>query len=260
MPGLDSVSLMEGLLVLVIVVLAGLAHGVLGLGFPMLATPLLALFTDVRSAILITLVPTMAVNVASIVRGGNWRASIGRYWPLALFASCASVAGTGLLIVTDPAPFKLLLAGMIFVYLNLEKLPGGSMTWAKRRPMLACGTFGLVAGFLAGTTNVMVPVLIVFALEIGLAKTAMVQVFNLCFLSGKVSQAGTFAYAGILHAGMVLATIPLAVAASLALVVGARFRDRIDTEVYRGWLKKVLAIIAGVLVLQFVLTAVDRYV
>ena len=40
-----------------IMLLAGLIHGTLGLGFPLVATPLLALFTDVRTAILITLLP-----------------------------------------------------------------------------------------------------------------------------------------------------------------------------------------------------------
>lgn len=46
---------------------AGLIHGTLGLGFPMVATPILATMMDVRSAILITLLPTMAVNIASII-------------------------------------------------------------------------------------------------------------------------------------------------------------------------------------------------
>ena len=52
---------------------AGLVHGTLGLGFPMVATPMLATMMDVRSAILVTLLPTMAVNIASIA---NSRASL----------------------------------------------------------------------------------------------------------------------------------------------------------------------------------------
>ena len=58
--------------------------------------------------------------------------------------------------------------------------------------------FGLAAGIAAGSTNVMVPILIIYALELGLGATAMVQVFNMCFLAGKVAQMVMFAAAGLI--------------------------------------------------------------
>jgi hypothetical protein len=51
------------------ILLAGLVHGTFGIGFPMIATPLLALFTDVFSAVLICVIPTMSVNLATIWHG-----------------------------------------------------------------------------------------------------------------------------------------------------------------------------------------------
>ena len=47
---------------------AGLVHGTFGIGFPLVATPLLALVTDVRTAVLITLLPTMATGGLTVVR------------------------------------------------------------------------------------------------------------------------------------------------------------------------------------------------
>jgi uncharacterized membrane protein YfcA len=41
--------------IMAVMLFAGLIHGTLGLGFPMVATPMLATMMDVRSAILITL-------------------------------------------------------------------------------------------------------------------------------------------------------------------------------------------------------------
>ena len=55
----------------------------------------------------------------------------------------------------------------------------------------------------AGTTNVMVPILIIYTLEMRLERTAMVQVFNLTFLGGKLAQIGVFGAAGLLDAGVV---------------------------------------------------------
>jgi len=46
------------------------------------------------------------------------------------------------------------------------------MHWVRNRPRMTWAAFGLAAGFMAGTTNVMVLVLIVFALELSLATSA----------------------------------------------------------------------------------------
>jgi len=61
---------------------------------------------------------------------------------------------------------------MIASYLNLHRLRGVRMHWVRNRPRMTWAAFGLAAGFMAGTTNVMVLVLIVFALELSLATSA----------------------------------------------------------------------------------------
>ena len=103
----ESLSTLAWLAAGAVFLLAGLVHGILGLGFPMLATPLLAILVDMRSAVLITLLPTITVNLISILRGGRWSDSIGRYWPLALMIPIGTVAGTWLLVNLDPGPYKL---------------------------------------------------------------------------------------------------------------------------------------------------------
>ena len=76
--------------------------------------------TDEQPVLL--LIPTMAVNIASMIRGGRWGASIGRYWPLAIFVALGSFAGTQLLIVTSPAPYKLLMAVVLLAYFVLVRM------------------------------------------------------------------------------------------------------------------------------------------
>jgi len=235
-----------------IVLIGGMVHGALGIGFPMVATPLIALFTDVRSAMVMLLLPTLCINIANIFKGGNWKESIGRYGWLAAYGAAGSVIGTRLLVVTDPDPYRLLLSAAILLYLNVHRF-GMRMEWVQHRPRLAYAVFGLTGGFLAGTVNVMLPALVVFALEMGLTPTAMIQTFNFCFFFGKVSQGATFAASGVLTGATLLSTFPLAVLALAALLVGMRLRNRIDPETYRGWLRRVLYCIAVLLVGQFVL-------
>ncbi len=234
-----------------IMLLAGLIHGTLGLGFPLVATPLLALFTDVRTAILITLLPTASVNVVSILKGGRWSQSIGRFWPLAVFAVLGSIAGTRFLVVSDPAPFKLLLAALVLLYLSASRVKAFRMPWVGEHLGLSMIVFGLVAGLAAGTTNVMVPILIIYTLELGLERTAMVQVFNLCFLAGKLTQIAVFAHAGMLTGNLLLSTTPLAIVAVAALFGGMMLTHRIPTEIYRAIVRRVLLVLALVLIVQF---------
>lgn len=236
-----------------ILAFAGLVHGTLGMGFPVVATPLLSLLVDVRTAILITLLPTVTVNVASIVKGGAWGESIGRFWPLALYALAGSALGANALVVLDPAPFKLLLAALVLLYLTVSGARGPAMGWVGARMQMSMAVFGLTAGLAAGTTNVMVPILIIFALELGLARTAMIQVFNLCFLAGKLSQIAVFAAAGLLTGTLVAATAPLAVVAAVALAAGMRIRERIPAATYLKAVKALLLVLSLVLVAQYLL-------
>ena len=250
LPGFETLHVGELALVVGILLFAGLVHGTLGLGFPMLATPLLAIFTDVRSAMLILLIPTLCINIASTARGGNWEKSIARFWPIALYGAVGSMIGSRLLVVTNPEPYKLLLAAMIFLYLNVGRI-GIRLAWVRTNPQLAYAIFGLTGGFLAGTVNVMVPAVVIFALEAGLASAVSVQLFNFCFFFGKVSQGIVFYHSGMLDTRVLLATLPFAGVSLLSLLVGMALQRRIHAETYRGLLKKVLFVIASLLVLQF---------
>lgn len=230
---------------------AGLVHGTLGLGFPLVATPLLALAFDVRSAIIATLLPTVAVNIASVLRGGRWSESIGQFWPLAAWAVVGSLLGTQVLILSDPAPFKLLLAALVLLYLGAARFGSLRMHWTHEHRTVSMFVFGLIAGLAAGTTNVMVPILIIYTLELGLAPTVMVQTFNLCFLAGKLAQIIVFGLSGLLTVNLVLTTLPLAAAALVALFAGIAIRDKIPAGTYRVIVKRVLFGLALILIGQY---------
>mgnify|MGYP006287700119 CR=1 FL=1 len=250
MAGIDQLLSHHLLLILLVMAGASFVHGLLGIGFPLLSTPLIALAADVPTAMLLLLIPTMAINIASMLRGGRWGESLGRYWPLALFVAAGSIAGTRLLIVTSAEPYKLLMAAVLLGYLNVHRL-GRRWQWIRDRRWTAMAVFGLAAGILAGTVNAAVPALIIYGLELQLTPTAMVQVFNLCFLAGKLSQAATFGASGLFTSHVIAATLPLALLALGGLGAGMAVRSRFDTRTYRRWLRRVLFLIAIGLLIQY---------
>jgi hypothetical protein len=97
------------------------------------------------------------------------------------------------------------------------------------------------------------PVMAIFALELGLARTAMIQTFNMCFLLGKLTQMAVLAHAGLFTLSIAAATAPLAVISGIALLVGIRAREHINAQTYRRIVRALLGLIATVLIAQFVL-------
>lgn len=248
---LEQLTPLAWLAVFAAVALAALVHGALGLGFPLVATPLLTLVTDLRSAILLTLLPTVVINLVSIASDRQWRTALRQFWLLPTTAIIGSWSGTQVILQTDPAPFRLLLAGVILLYLLVDRW----RTQVHRRvfePTVGLMILtGAVSGLLAGLVNVLAPILIIFALETRLAAPIVVSVFNATFLSSKAGQLLGFAAHGAIDGRTLsiwLALIPFAVS---VLWYGIRIRRRTETERYQRWLKMALWIIAGLLVAQY---------
>jgi len=249
--GLDQL-LTPGLIaaLVAITVIAGLAHGTMGFGFPLVSTPLVALLVDVKTAVLMTVLPNITVNLVSILRGGNWRESIGRYWPLALWVVMGTLVGSRLLLTVPHEPLELLLALMIVAYLLQDRWRRLDWSWAKRRPQLAAAVFGLIGGVLSGAVNVAMPPLIIYLMTLGLAPIAMTQTLNLCFIAGKTVQALALGVSDNASQALLYASLPLVPLAAISLYVGMRVQSRIGAQSYVRLLRKVLAVIAAALVLQ----------
>ena len=251
MTDVGSLSALHLALAIAVMALAGFVHGALGLGFPLVATPLLALVTDLKSAIVFTLLPTLLAIAISIANGGPPLNVIRRYWKLPVCMIAGSYLGARLLIAADATPFLLLLAALILAYLNLQKLQGLAARWINLAPGGAQAAFGLVAGVFESTANVSGPVLLIFFLSTTLSPVALAQALNLCFLTGKTTQVLTLAYAGGIPAGVWLSTLPFAAIGAAGVLAGISIRSRIDAEVYRGWLRRALWMIAALLIGQF---------
>jgi hypothetical protein len=235
--------------IIAVMLFAGLIHGTLGLGFPMVATPMLATMMDVRSAILITLLPTIAINIASIVNSKSSLASTKPFLPLVLFALLGSILGASILAITDPTPFRIVLAGLILLYLwNRIRIP---KQWLVDNAMLAMAVFGIIAGISAGTTNVMVAVLIIYFISLDTPRSTLVPALNSCFLVGKISQIVVLSIAGLVSISLLLETAPLAFAAVIALLLGQRLQPRIQVSTYQSILRKLLLLLAIILIYQF---------
>jgi uncharacterized membrane protein YfcA len=239
-------------LLALICLVAGFAHGALGFGFPIVATPLAALMMGVKSAVALLAPVTLVLVVVSMLRGGPLGRMAREYWFLPIALAAGAFVGTRLLIAAPPEPFLLVLAAVLVFYLNLDRLNRGRSEAVMRRRALFGVVFGFVSGAFEAVANVAAPVLLVYFMLLGLAPIALVQTLNFCFTFSKGSQVATWAASGLIPTSTWLAVGMLTVPSLLGFVVGARLRERIDAATYRRWLRAALWAMAAMLLLQFV--------
>jgi uncharacterized membrane protein YfcA len=231
-----------------VLMIAAFVHGAFGFGFPLVATPLLTMMMDLRTAVLLTLIPTVSINLISILGEKNWRTALRRFWTIPVFTFAGSLLGTQVLLSVDPEPFRLLLALLVIASLLSE---GFSRSEKERRvPAWVMAGLGLTLGLLAGVSNIFAPVLVAYALFTRMPSTLMVATFNLTFLTSKSGQIAGFlvrdAFTGQALV-MTLWGLPLVL---LSLWIGIRLRRRMDMAIFERLLRYALWIIAIALIVD----------
>jgi uncharacterized membrane protein YfcA len=249
-PGFESLTLPVLVWIAVVMAISGLMQGALGLGFPTVATPLIALVADMRTAIILVLLPCLATVALNVVRGGPLKGVLARFWMMPVYSIAGAAAGTQIFVAYPRFPYALLLAAVIVIYLNLDRIGRTQWRVVQRRPQPFGLLAGLAAGLSEGTANVAAPPLIVYYLALGVTPTVLVQAMNLSFLAGKATQFATLATVGGVPALQWVMTLPLAAIAIAGAMAGIRIRDRIDAATFRRWLKGALLAMAVLLVVQ----------
>ena len=238
--------------VLLVCLAAGFAHGAIGFGFPIVATPLVTLVLDIRSAIALIAPVTLVLVLLSVVRGGSLRELLRRFWYMPPVIALGAWLGTRLLLVAPPQPFLLVLAAVVVFYLRLDHLGLGISPAVQRRPVPFALAFGFAAGIFEAIANVAGPVLLVYFMMLGLAPAQMVQALNLCFAAGKGTQVLTWAASGAMTPALWMTVAAFTIPSVAALYAGMRVRSRIDAPTYRRWLRIALWVMAVLLVGQFI--------
>jgi len=255
MTAIESLPIAVILWLTLAVVFSGFIQGALGFGFPFIATPMVAMVVDMRTAIITVLLPTLATIVITLVTSGPLGPVMKRFWMMPVYAALGALAGTWLFVAAPEAPYQLLLALIIIVYLNLDRIARGDWPLIKRHERAFGPLAGAAAGLFEGTANVAAPPLIIYYLALGLSPAMMVEAMQMCFMVGKTTQFTVLTLHGGVSSAQWLATLPLCVIAVAAGFGGARMRGRIDAAMFRKWVKRALAIIALALLAQYAYNA-----
>lgn len=228
----------------------GVAHGLSGFGFLIISTPTVALVAEVRTAVVVTLLPNIAVNVAGASSGEGWRRNLRAHLAMPMWVLVGTVVGTQVVLWAPADVLRLTLVAMLVVYLQQHRLRALDGAGIRRHPAAWGAALGLAGGFFSGTVNVMLTPLLFYYNALGLPAAAMTQVLNACFLVGKASQAAAFALQGQFTAGSLALTVPPTLVAVAGYALGVKLRPRVPPQWHRRFLRALLWTMAALLAWQ----------
>lgn len=252
---LETLSLPLLAWVALVILVAGFLQGALGFGFPFVATPLIALAADMRTAIVAVLLPTLATICVALFASGPLKATLARFWAMPLYAMSGAAVGTWVFVAAPEAPYTLVLALLTLFYLGVDYWGRAEWPVVRRHERAFAPLSGFTSGIFEGTANVAAPPLIIYYLALGLTPVMLVQALNICFLVGKSTQLTILATRGGVGLEEWLATLPLAAVGVAGSLIGVRIRNRIPADTFRLWVKRALLLIAVGLIAQYVYLA-----
>jgi uncharacterized membrane protein YfcA len=229
------------------VLLAACVKGAIGFGFPTLGTPLLALVVDVKTAVVVLIVPNIAMDAVQAARGGTLLPTLRRFAVLVAFGAAGTIAGTRLLAVLSPRLATLVLGIAVVGFVALNATRWSPRVPARWEPWLG-PPVGLIAGLVGGLTNVPGTLLVIYFYALGLTKPEFVRAVGVTFVLYKVVQLGAVTWYGLLTWQALGASIVLAVVALVGFRAGLAVQDRLEQRTFNRVVLVFLALLGAGLV------------
>lgn len=176
MPHIDLVN-MPGSVILTIVamlVLAGMAKGLIGVGMPIVAVPLLNLVVDLPVTVAILSIPLIISNVPQALEGDPIGMVFRRLKPVVLGLVVGVVIGVYLLATIRIGLLKPLVGAILIVVVTLMLLSPHIVVAPKYENYVG-PLAGLVGGVLGGLAALAGPFVFIYILALGLSKNRFVQ-------------------------------------------------------------------------------------
>ena len=129
--------------IILIFILAGLVKGIVGFGLPTIGIGFGALISDIPTAMMLILVPTIFTNIAQVLATGSMAFVVKKTWAFFFGAVIFIPLGLGVVLLMPEFPFDRLLGILILVY-SLVSLSGFNPVTHKKNNHLFGLTFGLL--------------------------------------------------------------------------------------------------------------------
>jgi uncharacterized protein len=211
---------------------AGFLKGIIGVGMPVVALPLLSLFLDIKSAAMLLSMPLVLSNLPQALEGGKTGQCLMQLMPVILGMIPGLFLGVRLLLALN-ADVARITAGVVLMVVAGVTLLAPKLQIQSRLIFPAGMAFGFFGGILGGIAAMAGPLVFIFLLAKGLRGKAFTKEASLYL----VVSAGLLAI--FLTASRAFNWLDMSVSTAamlpvgLGMYAGQHMRDRIAPETFK---------------------------
>ena len=213
-------------------VVAGFLKGIIGVGMPVVALPLLLLFIDVKLAAMLLSMPLILCNLPQALEGGKTGRCLMQLMPVILGMIPGLFLGVRVLLALDANVTKII-AGLVLMGVGGVTLLAPKLQLQSRLVLPTGITFGFFGGILGGIAAMPGPLVFIFLLAKGLRGKAFTKEASLYL----VVSAGLLAILLTVSRQFSWLDVLVSTAAMLPVVlgmyVGQHMRDKIAPETFK---------------------------
>lgn len=227
-----SLGAFEIALVALVFFAGGLVKGTLGLGLPVVAIPLLAPLIGLKVALSIFVVPAIATNLWQALVGPDLKGLLVRLWPFLAAAFAGIWIGTGILAVSDTAPFEMALGGLLILYAGIALATPQIPSPGRHEPWMGPVAGGL-GGVVMGTTGLFIVPGVLYIQALGLDRDRFVQALGMGFITIATALGAGLAARAVLTGELAVLSLGAVIPTFAGLMLGTRLRGRISEALFR---------------------------
>jgi len=203
---------------------AAFVKGAVAFGFPLVATPLLALVFGVKTAVAVSIVPNIAMDSVQLVRRGEALGTLRRFASLIAGSIVGMWLGTLLLSIL-PGRVATLVLGLFVLAFAAVNASGVTLQLPVAWERWLSAPVGVL-------TNVPGTPMVLYFVALGLDKYEFVRAVALTFIVAKVVQLGAVAWYGFLDLRLLAISLAFTVVALAGFGVGQRLQDWLPARAF----------------------------
>jgi uncharacterized membrane protein YfcA len=232
MTGLADLSPMELLAVTAILFAAGTTKGMIGVGMPTVAIPLLSIVMPLPTAVAALAIPVLVTNLTQAFGAERIGSMLRVLWPILAGTAGGIVIGVYLLTSLSPDTLKPII-GMALIGVAVSMLLAPKLQCPDRFATIAGPIAGIGSGILGGLAGQSAPVVSLYLLSRGISGNRFVQYCSMYLIFASIAL--TLALGGAGAIGWAGATISLvwSLPILLGMWVGQRVRAGIPEALSR---------------------------
>ena len=235
------------ILVAVALLFASFVKGATGLGFPLIATPTVALLLDIRIAITILILPNLLMDITQVFRDGFPYATLNRFRSMIGLTIIGVFLGTLVLVHTPLWVLNLCLGIMVIVFVASNLLQYDFAISAAAEKTLS-PIFGLISGFLNGLTNAAGPTLAIYFYSLKLEKRFFVKSIATIFCITKIAQLAAVSTWNLFNWDTLTLSVQVVLFTLIGFFAGLKTQDRVNQKTFNRGLLVLLTVIGIVLI------------